>query len=138
MMSLVRWALVSVMFLFMGVFFFRGMNRYGAWLLGGLVIAVALAFSVPAHAHDRWANGEPVPAWVAHRCCGINDVHHLKPEQVHRVDGGYLVDGHDGVIPLSQTDPSQDGDYWLFGVTVWTDNVQTIGDVRCFFIPLSY
>lgn len=49
-MSLVRWALVSVMLLFLGVFFFRGMNRYGAWLLGGLVIAVALAFSVPSHA----------------------------------------------------------------------------------------
>lgn len=103
------------------------------------MVAVILILSCSsAFAHKFWANGEPVPAWIRKACCGEHDVHHLRPEQVHRVDGGYLVDGHDGVIPLSQTDPSQDGDYWLFGTTDWTDNVPKIGDVRCFFIPLSY
>jgi hypothetical protein len=92
-----------------------------------------------AQAHDKWADGSTVPAWVKSKCCGERDVHHLQPEQVHKVDGGYLVDGHDGVIPLSQTDPSQDGDYWIFGSTVWSGNgPPKIGDVRCFFVPLSY
>jgi hypothetical protein len=106
-----------------------------------IAAGVGIAFGMPlsAWAHDQWADGSPVPAWVKSKCCGERDVHHLKPEQVHRVDGGYLVDGHDGVIPLSQTDPSQDGDYWIFGSTVRSgDDPPKIGDVRCFFIPLSY
>jgi hypothetical protein len=106
-----------------------------------IVAAAAIAFGMPliACAHSQWADGSPVPKWVKTKCCGEQDVHHLLPEQVHRVDGGYLVDGHDGVIPLSQTDPSQDGDYWIFGSTVRSDDgPPKIGDVRCFFIPLSY
>ena len=107
-----------------------------------IVANVCLAFVMQigiASSHQKWADCSTVPKWVRSACCGPNDVHHLTPDQVHRVDGGYLVDGHDGVIPLSQTDPSQDGDYWLFGVTVWDGgDSPKIRDVRCLFIPLSY
>jgi hypothetical protein len=97
-----------------------------------------LASTSPVWSHDQWADGSSVPAWVKSKCCGVSDAHHLRPEQVHQVAGGYLVDGHVGVIPLSQTDPSQDGEYWIFGVRVWTDNAETIGQVHCFFVPLGY
>lgn len=92
-----------------------------------------------ARAHDQWADGSPVASWVKAQCCGERDAHHLRPDQVHQVDGGYRVDGHDGVIPLKDVSPSQDGDYWIFAPTDWTGGSAKIGNpVRCFFIPLSY
>jgi hypothetical protein len=59
-----------------------------------LALAASLApFLTAAHAHDRWDNGEPVPPWVKTVCCGPNEVHHLRPEQVRRnAIGDYVVD----------------------------------------------
>jgi hypothetical protein len=55
--------------------------------------AAALALFQTAHAHDHWGSGEQVPAWVKTECCGPNDVHHLRPEQVRRnAAGDYVVD----------------------------------------------
>ena len=57
-------------------------------------IAALLLLSSPACAHDRWADGSPVPAWVKAACCGPEDVHHLRPEQVRLTPEGYLVEGY--------------------------------------------
>jgi hypothetical protein len=92
------------------------LNRFMAlagatWLA---ILAIVLVFAFRAHAHDRWADGEPVPAWVKATCCGVADAHHLTPAQVHRVTGGMMVDGYPDVIPFSQWAPSPDGEYWVF------------------------
>ncbi len=92
-----------------------------------LLICVA-----PATAHDFWTNGTPVPAWVKAECCGPNDVHHLRPGQVHVKADGYHIDGIRTVVPMERALPSQDGDYWGFWVP---------GDVEpvifCFFAPVN-
>ena len=49
-----------------------------------IALATALTLFQTAHAHDSWDNGEQVPVWVKTVCCGPNDVHHLRPEQVRR------------------------------------------------------
>ena len=66
-----------------------------------LALAASLAaFLTAAHAHDHWDNGEPVPAWVKTVCCGPNEVHHLRPEQVRRnAIGDYVVDIYPFPIP---------------------------------------
>jgi hypothetical protein len=49
--------------------------------LGGLL---ALCAGNRAYAHDQWANGDPVPAWVKRACCGPHDIHHLTRERQHQ------------------------------------------------------
>ena len=75
-----------------------------------------LAFSLAdVHAHEHWNNGEQVPAWVKTACCGPNDVHHLRPEQIRRnAAGDYAADIYPWPIPAHMALPSQDGEYWLF------------------------
>ena len=92
-------------------------------------------FLSPTYAHDYWADGKAVPNWVKASCCGPDDVHHLRPDQVHKVSGDeakklrpnyanfvgihlnyYVVDGYLRPIYADGPNviPSQDGDYWLF------------------------
>jgi hypothetical protein len=102
---------------------------------GVLAFAIALALFRTAHAHDRWYNGEPVPAWVKTVCCGPNDVHHLRPEQVSRnAAGDYEVDIYPFPIPARMALPSQDGEYWLF----FYKDYGLDGMVRCFFVPALF
>jgi hypothetical protein len=89
----------------------------------------------PSYAHDSWADGKAVPNWVKDSCCGPAEVHHLRPDQVHKVSGDeakklrpkyanfvgrhleyYVVDGYLRPIYANGPNviPSQDGDYWLF------------------------
>lgn len=104
--------------------------------------AVSLLVSVgglsvgAAQAHDYWSNGRVVPPWVKAACCGPEDVHHLRPDQVHRVsDDYYMVDGYNQRIPASSALPSQDGDYWIF----YRDNASgTQSGVYCFFVPMDF
>ena len=97
--------------------------------------AVALTLFRTAQAHDRWDNGEPVPAWVKTVCCGPNDVHHLRPEQVKRnATGDYVVDIYPFPIPARMALPSQDGEYWLF----FYNDYGLDGMVRCFFVPALF
>ena len=99
------------------------------------MLAAALACASPAQAHERWANGDPIPAWVKAECCGPADAHHLTSDQVHEVDGGFQVDGYDdkGVprtIPAGKLLPSQDGDWWVF-YRRYEDG--TVSPVYCIF-----
>ena len=90
----------------------------------------------PAAAHDFWASGDIVPGWVKSSCCGPDDAHHLRPDQVHRVsDDYYMVDGYRYRIPAREALPSQDGDYWIF----YRDNgVGGQSAVYCFFVPMGF
>jgi hypothetical protein len=100
-----------------------------------IALAAALALFQTAHAHDRWDNGEQVPAWVKAECCGPEDVHHLRPEQVRRnAAGDYVVDIYPFPVPARLALPSQDGDYWLF----FYEDYGVYGEVRCFFVPTLF
>jgi hypothetical protein len=100
------------------------------------VLLALLLGATPALAHDQWADGTRVPDWVKRSCCGPEDVHHLTPEQVHKVDGGYRIDGWPYVIPDDHVLPSQDGDYWAFYDLHWR-GAQGNPTMFCFFVPLS-
>jgi hypothetical protein len=100
-----------------------------------LVAAGLVLFPANAYAHDYWNNGGTVPAWVMNACCGPNDVHHLRPEQVGRnAAGDYIVDIYPRPIPAGLALPSQDGDYWLF----FYENYGLYGRIRCFFVPALF
>ncbi len=107
----------------------------GAVLCGFVLCSAALCSA--AWAHDVWADGKQVPAWVKEACCGPDDVHHLRPEQVHRIsDDYYRVDGYPKIIPARVALPSQDGDYWIFYKDDGAGGAQSL--VYCFFVPMDF
>ena len=103
------------------------------------VIAASMAlFGAPgaARAHATWSDGSTIPEWVTKACCGPSDAHHLRPDQVHRVDDGFLIDGYPKIVYDAQVLPSQDGDYWAF----YSEGNDAGGrrlftSVFCFFAP---
>ena len=97
------------------------------------VVALSVALASSVLAHDEWADGSPVPAWVKSSCCGPEDVHHLTAQQVRAMADGWHVEGYKDVLPYGKELPSQDGDYWIFYKN-YPDGTQT--PVYCFFAPV--
>jgi hypothetical protein len=97
------------------------------------LILASVLFATPALAHDQWANGEPVPAWVKAECCGPRDVHHIPAGAIHIMQDGYHIDGLTTVIPISRALPSPDGSYWGF----WDSVREPDPVIFCFFAPLN-
>ena len=111
----------------------RCAGRAGGWLAS---MALLLALPQAAHAHATWADGRPVPDWVAKACCGPADAHHLRADQVHRIPDGYRIDAHPGLIYDTQVLPSEDGEYWAFYSEVeGTGGDRIFTSVFCFFAP---
>jgi hypothetical protein len=76
-----------------------------------LSATLCVAFGGAGEAHEAWADGEAIPAWIKSACCGPSDAHHLRPEQVHRISEElYEVDGYFRPIPVSEALPSADGE----------------------------
>lgn len=113
---------------------------------GIVLVAYILASPTSSAAHDVWADGSPVPSWVKTVCCGPSEVHELTPEQVHKTDTGWKIDGYDGdIVPYKNTLPSQDGHYWAF-----YHNAQKYCSegseacymsspaIHCFFAPMEF
>ena len=97
-----------------------------------------IATLLPAQAHQTWANGVPIPEWVSKSCCGPADAHRLKPDQVRRVDNGYVIEGYPNVIYDAQVLPSEDGEYWAFYSEFRdADGVRAFTSVYCFFVPAA-
>jgi len=89
-----------------------------------------------AQAHTTWGDDTRVPDWVRSSCCGPEDVHHLKPEQVHVIgDQGYRIDGYPDLIPFAKELPSQDGDFWIFYRMNGSGADVSYSPVYCFFAP---
>ena len=92
--------------------------------------------SQPAHAHDQWANGNPVPDWVKASCCGKAEAHLVSPEDVHHNISGeyyYFDHGYEGKVHDVNALPSQDGQYWIFYACPTPDCM-----VHCFFVPMVF
>jgi hypothetical protein len=114
----------------------RGRTRRASPIYRSIIaLAATLALFQTAHAHDRWDNGEQVPAWVKTECCGPKDAHHLRPEQIRRnAAGDYVVDIYPFPVPARLALPSQEGEYWLF----FYEDYGVYGGVRCFFVPTLF
>ncbi|SEE49465.1 hypothetical protein SAMN05519104_6298 [Rhizobiales bacterium GAS188] len=104
--------------------------------LAGLAFRVlaTIAACDAACAHDQWADGTRVPAWVKKYCCGPEEAHLLDVGQVHRVVGGYRIDGLEGLVVPERVYPSQDGQVWAFYNGGFGPNAL----IRCLFIPWSF
>ena len=104
-------------------------------MMQAVLVAVMLGWAAPAIAHDTWQNGDPVPAWVKGYCCGKADAKHLRPDQVHQTEHGYVVDGNNTVVPFNLALPSEDGSYWAF----WREYPDgTKSTIFCLFVPMEF
>jgi len=71
-----------------------------------LSYAVSLyCLTIPAAAHDKWANGVEVPSWVKRSCCGPEDVHRLtaysdEAGRGFRSEAGRCSDVKPATIPI--------------------------------------
>jgi Ni,Fe-hydrogenase I cytochrome b subunit len=113
-----------------------GIILFGFFVRSFLILTFFLYYS-HAYAHDLWSNGKTVPEWVKKSCCGAEDVHHLRPDQIHDLGDYYAVDGYRRPIykKAAHILPSQDGDYWIF----YDDDKQGKQSmVYCFFLPLDF
>lgn len=97
------------------------------------LVLLGFLLSTSALAHDQWADGEPVPAWVKNGCCGPNDVHKLRLDQVRIEADGFHVDGLSVIVPFKEALPSPDPQfYWGF----WSSSAVN-PTVHCFFAPVG-
>jgi hypothetical protein len=101
--------------------------------------SLALGLVAPAvSAHDVWADGSTVPIWVKSACCGKDEAHLLRPNQVHKVEGGYRIDGYPLIVSETSVLPSQDENYWAFyQIYGIVGNKLQVSNIRCFFVPLG-
>ena len=106
----------------------------GLKLLATLILVIVGTSS--SQAHQTWGNGLPVPEWVSKSCCGPADAHRLTPDQVRRVEHGYMIQGYPRIIYDAQVLPSEDGEYWAFySAFKDADGVDAFTSVYCFFVP---
>ena len=113
----------------------RGCCSYGVAVWSA---AFALGLLLPASAHDVWADGSQIPVWVKTACCGKDEAHLLRPSQVHKVEGGYRIDGYPLIVPDTSALPSQDGNYWAFyQIYGIVNDKPQVSNIRCFFVPLG-
>ncbi len=99
------------------------------WKLAAVLLIVTCTH-LPAH--EKWADGSPVPAWIKQACCGVADAHRLEVEDVSIQGNSWIVRGYKGSIPIGTELPSQDGQYWIF-YKDFSDGKQS--GVYCFFVP---
>ena len=113
----------------------RGCCSYGVVVWGAIF---ALGLIPSALAHDVWADGSQIPVWVKSACCGKDEAHLLRPSQVHKVEGGYRIDGYPLIVPDTSALPSQDGNYWAFyQIYGIVNDKPQVSNIRCFFVPLG-
>ena len=95
---------------------------------------LAEPFLQEASAHDQWADGSAIPAWVKSSCCGPADAHLLSPSDVSLQDDGWHIKGLGTIVRSERVLPSQDGQIWGF----WNDADGPNAMVWCFFAPMSF
>ena len=102
-------------------------------------LCLAAAFllgAAPAVAHDQWANGKAVPAWIRSACCGSGGRASSPARSgLANARGDYVVEGYHEPLAARFALPSQDGEYWIF----YRDNLDgSQSAVFCFFVPMNF
>jgi hypothetical protein len=98
------------------------------------VVVACLLGAVKAEAHDTWANGMTIPAWVKKACCGEDDVHRLNLDDVTQEADGWHIAGIEGPVREDHVFASQDEHVWGF----WSPYLHRGENVYCLFVPLSF
>ena len=91
--------------------------------------------------------GDGVPDWVHAACCGSQDVHRLRPDQIQDTGDYYIIEGYHepvpkftpvrgGTGPAPNIHESQDGNYWAFYREGPTAELES--NVYCLFIPMDF
>lgn len=119
------------------------------------LLALLALVSTKVLAHDKWANGDPIPEWVKKACCNGNEAHDLGEggDKVHvRLKDGevvaYNVDGFNNQVDPTKVHPSEDNHTWAFyGGPAYEDDHHHIaaplpGDtsnfvIYCLFVPCA-
>lgn len=83
-------------------------------IVATVLVLIAMAISGRAHAHDQWADGSEIPAWIKSSCCGPADAHLLGPDDYWIDRDGFHIKGINAVTPLDKILPSMDGRVWAF------------------------
>lgn len=85
---------------------------------------------VPIHGDADWIENGGYRNKAGEFCCGPRDCKVVPREKVKETPEGYQLETGE-TIPHSQTQPSEDGQYW---VCRWENSPDRI---RCFFTPYS-
>lgn len=115
------------------------------WVFVILLWSLIFAVVFPANAHDKWANGAPIPEWVKSHCCNGDEAHDLTRESgvtaedikiIKPADGSegtlyYQVIGFNNAVGGAHVFPSQDGHIWAFISPAGPPN----GYIWCLFMP---
>ncbi len=90
-----------------------------------------------AKAHDQWADGSAVPAWVKSACCGPQDVHVIDSEDVTgpNKQGMYHVKDVDALVPSDRVYDSLDGVTYAFYAPYGTAETR---HVYCLFLSRGF
>jgi hypothetical protein len=118
-----------------------------------LSLLLLLSATIPTNAHDQWANGDPIPAWIKSHCCNGEEAHNLTKEMgvterdVKAREGGamivvpgsdpttryiyYRVKGFNNEVVAAQVFPSQDGNIWAF----YAQGGPPQASIWCLFVP---
>jgi hypothetical protein len=84
-------------------------------------------------AHDFWPDGSIVQDWIKAQCCGINEAHRYRDDQVHPTGtGNYWIEGVGLVTQKPSPTPINDGYWYLF----FPAGEPTM--IRCFFAPFNF
>lgn len=103
------------------------------WLLTFVALLALCSLSARrACAHDVWADGSAIPAWIKSACCGEADAHLLAPDDYWIDKDGFHIRAINRVVDIDKVQPSQDGQVWAFYKVVGT-----IPYVYCVFYPAS-
>lgn len=96
-----------------------------------------------------------IPDWIQKSCCGPQDVHKLRADQIYNQGDYYVVDGYHERIPKTLAGKpndkimaSQDGDYWIFyadNAAGWQGGMygshpyyqNASQSFYCFFLPMA-
>jgi hypothetical protein len=123
--------------------------------LRSTAIVIALGF-VPLPPIDVHVYASPatlvggaaaIPDWIKGYCCGPQDMHRLRGDQVHQDDAGlWHIDGYPGPVPRENVNrdnqASQDASYYAFYCEPDTKGAAcTAGkfsQVWCFFTPMAF
>jgi hypothetical protein len=114
--------------------------------LRSTAIALALSFFLPAPGpvtgivFNPGAYADPVtgqiPDWIRAACCGPEDAHKLRADQIQRVSEWYWrADGYSRDIANGIVQPSQDENAWVFYATYSNGNQ---GPIYCAFVPMAF
>lgn len=91
------------------------------------VVAINIALSRDAEAHDFWINRGGYKGADGRHCCGQGDCKMVPEADVKITKGGYQLSIGE-LVPFSEAQQSEDRDYWR---CERTDGVR-----RCFFAPM--